>query len=245
MKCISLQWQRGEKCLTYVCYRWLIAIFYTFSFINSVVFSIKKGELAYMFIYLTRWNLFGTMLAMILGAFLVTRYYKSPKASDNTTGAMKVYWFLSNISVVFSIVISAVYWMLLYKPEDTGLNNWLVHATNSVFLVIDLLIVKHPTRFSHFVYSMTGGTIYLLFSAAYPLLGGIEPKGHNYVYPILDWKNNTLMAATVGLGTVTFAGVCHVIVGMIHLIRGAIHRHVTSFLKNEQELPLFGRHGKK
>jgi hypothetical protein len=83
---------------------------------------------------------------------------------------------------------------------------------------------------------MTGGTIYMLFSFAYPMLGGLDPSGNNYVYPILDWKNHTQTAIIVGLGTVTLSGLCHVIVGAIHLIREAIFRHVAALAINEQAL---------
>jgi hypothetical protein len=199
-----------------------------------------------MFIYLTRWNLFATMVAMLLGANLATRYYKSQKVSDDMRRAIKVYWLLSNVAVVFSLCISPLYWTLLYKEEDSSLNNWLVHATNSIFLVVDLFIVRHPCRLSHFVFPVAGGTIYMLFSLAYPLLGGHDPSGHNYVYPILDWKNNTQMALFVGFGTVTFSGIIHVIVGVIHLVREVIYRHVTALTINEQALlPFTSQCGEK
>lgn len=245
MICTSFQWQHGEKCLTYVTYRWLIAIFYSFCFVNSVVYSISKNQFAFMFIYLTRWNLFGTMASTVLGAILATQYYKSPDRCEHLKGVIKFYWFLSNLTVVLSLCVSTIYWTALYKGEDINLNNWLSHGTNSVVLVFDLLIIQHPTRFSHFLYPMAVATVYMIFSIVYPLLGGMEPNGYNYIYPILDWRHDTLNATIAAFRSLALIGVCHVIVSVVHLSRSAIHRHVRRASKKEQALPFVNRQENK
>jgi hypothetical protein len=188
-----------------------------------------------MFIYLTRWNLFATMVSTVLGAYLVSK-------SDRTEISEKVlkfYWFLANNCVCFACVISLIYWTMLYRDTDVNLNNYLTHATNSLVLIVDLLIVRHPHRMSHFIYPMAFGSLYMTFTVAYPLLGGVDKTGANYVYPILDWKNKPQRSAVVGVGCVICLGIAHVIVGGIHRTRTAIYRCLCrrSGQEGEQTLP--------
>lgn len=223
------QWQRNEKCSVYVVYRWLVAAFYTFSFINSVLFSIVKGEAVFMFIYLSRWNLFATMISTLLGAFLVTQHFISGlKSTHRNLKILKFYWFLSNNTVVFADVISCIYWTLLYRPGHNDLNNYLVHATNSIILLIDLFVIRHPHCLSHFVYPMTCGVFYMLFTIVYTFAGGIDVEGNNFVYPILDWKNRPEKSMLVGITCVTFLGLVHIIVCFIHQARNKFHQHLSA-----------------
>lgn len=194
-----------------------------------------------MFIYLSRWNLFGTAVASILGAYLVTgSYFERIKKTNGMDKVLRLYWFLSNNSVVFSCVVSSIYWTLLYRGQQSSLNNYLVHATNSIFLVIDLFVVKFPHKMSHFIYPMSCGTLYLFFTIIYTYLGGVDRDGKNYVYPVLDWKNKPHQSMIVGMGCVILLGVFHVIVGFLHRIRSKLHKYVTESsvkISNEQILP--------
>jgi hypothetical protein len=175
-----------------------------------------------MLIYLSRWNLFATMMATVLGAFLVSRsdWREIPEK------VLKFYWFLANNTVCFACVISLIYWTMLYEGTEKNLNNYLVHATNSLVLIVDLLIVRHPHRMSHFIYPMACGSLYMLFTIVYPLLGGVDRTGGNFVYSILDWKNKPQMSTIVGVGCVLCLGITHVIVGGVYRMRTAIHRRL-------------------
>lgn len=237
---ICFQWQRSEKCIVFVSYRWIIAAFYAFSFVNSVIFSVTRSEFSVMMIYLSRWNLFGTMIASLMGAYLVTNYhFKRFECTNRMRRILRFYWFLSNNSVVLACVISSIYWTLLYREGQNNLNNYLVHATNSLFLVIDLFVICHPHRMSLFVYPMTCGGLYMFFTIIYTLLGGNDRNGDNFVYPILDWKNHPLKATIVGIGCVVFLGVFHAIICGLHRIRNEIHQRLTGKRNktNDQVLP--------
>lgn len=202
-----------------------MAIFYAFSFINSVIFSITRNEFALMAIYLSRWNLFGTMIAGLMGAYLVTIFhFKRLKTTDRMTAILKFYWLLCNNCVVFACVISSIYWTMLYREGHSNLNNYLVHATNSLFLIADLFVIRHSSRMSHFVYPMMCGGFYMFFTIIYTFLGGVDRDGYYWVYPILDWKNNPSKATIVGVGCVIFLGVFHAIVFTIHRVRNAIYQ---------------------
>lgn len=237
-----MQWQRDDTCKIYAWYRWIIAIFFTFSFANSVVFSISRGEFALMFIYLSRWNLFMTMTVTVMGAILVSR----SSSSEISNHVLKFYWFLCNNSVCFASVISLIYWTLLHRGESS-LNNYLVHASNSLVLIIDLLIVRHPHRMSHFVYPMACGSLYMFFTIVYPFMGGVDRSGANFVYPILDWKNNPQKSTVVGVGCILCLGMTHVVVGLIHRMRNAVHRCVSdeNCNKHDQTLPFVTKSSNK
>jgi hypothetical protein len=161
---------------------------------------------------------------MVMGAYLVTR----GNSRETKSRWLKLYWFLCNNCVCFAFVISCIYWSMLYRDEHNSLNNYLVHATNSLVLIVDLLIVAYPHRMSHCVYPMTCGAVYMLFTIVYTFLGGLDKDGGNYVYPILDWKNKPQMSTIVGVGCVLCLGVVHVIFGFVHRTRNGIHRCLTS-----------------
>lgn len=192
-------------------YRWSFAAFYVFSFINSIIFSIERNQLLVSLIYLTRWNLLATALTSISGAYFVTQYYNGKlKSTDRMSIGLKVYWFMSMNTVVFAFMISGIYWTMLYDGRVINLNNVLVHMTNSIVLIIDLLIIQHPCRISHFIYPMLCGSIYELFTIIYTFLGGIDKNGGNYVYPILNWKEKPLFSIIVGVTSVMFLGIMHI-----------------------------------
>lgn len=192
-----------------------------------------------MMIYLSRWNLLGTMITSLLGAYLVTIYnYQRFECTTRMRTLLRFYWFLCNNSVVLACVISSIYWTLLYREGHSNLNNYLVHATNSLFLVVDLFIVRHPHRMSLFVYPMSCGGLYMFFTIIYTLLGGIDRDGNNFIYPILDWKNSPIKAAIVGVGCVVFLGIFHAIICGIHIIRNIIHRRFAYEQKKQNDLIL-------
>ena len=80
---------------------------------------------------------------------------------------LKVSWFLSELSTVFSICVSTAYWSKGYQGEVIDLDNILKHIMNTVMVLMDLFIVKHPHRFSHFIYSLIFGSNYVFFNFAY------------------------------------------------------------------------------
>lgn len=64
--------------------------------------------------------------------------------------------------------------MSFYLGQQMNMNIFLRHIANSLVLVLDLLIIKHPARFLHFIYPIMFGTFYLMFTVVFTLLGGIN-----------------------------------------------------------------------
>lgn len=115
------------------------------------------------------------MVTAILGALLVSFYHADMiKPQNKMPPILKIYWLLWNQSIVFSLLITSSYWILLHKGQSLDLNNVLIHIMNAVLPVLDLLIVKHPPKYKNFLTIALVGGIYGIFTAVYPYLGGLD-----------------------------------------------------------------------
>lgn len=171
------QWQNNKKCLLWVIYRWIIASFFVFSVATSITYAILRNQVLVYFIYLTNWNLNFTMVMTCMSAWNSTMFYKDRlDLKQSMTKKLKIFWFLSTTTTMYAIIISVVYWTILYKQEKTSIdfNNVIIHATNSIVLVTDLFVVKNPARFGIYIYPFACGLLYLFFSWLYPFLGGVD-----------------------------------------------------------------------
>jgi hypothetical protein len=112
---------------------------------------------------------------MTLGAFLVTlHHFNKLEVEKETPISIKLYWALWNQSIVLSCIVSVTYWMVIYKDKPIDLHEILVHATNSIFIIIDLFICKHPPKYKNFIFIVLVEMIYLLFTFVYQFAGGLD-----------------------------------------------------------------------
>lgn len=107
----------------------------------------------------------------------------------------RLYWSMHIISLVLSIVITIIYWSILYDGKlflhsrchiidwfafplanESALDatNVLTHAFNSICMFIDLWIVAHPLRLLHIFLPVLFGVVFAIFSYIYHLCGGIN-----------------------------------------------------------------------
>lgn len=169
----------------------------------------------------------------LFGAVLVTQYYKRriTFSGENkcTPNVFKLYWLLSNLSTTVCIALSCVYWPLLYVGRDKGLNDSLTHAGNAIVLLVDIFIVAHPPRYGHFIHPLMFGILYgFAFSLPYTLLGGTDRDFKNFIYSVLDWRNNANAAFTFALSTILFLVVMHFIVSSLGHLRIFLHQRFMS-----------------
>lgn len=172
---ISFQWQRDEKSVLYLLYRWIIALFFTFALGYSIYVNIERRHLSFCYIYLTHQNLCMTVITTWLGAVLVSAYHWGIlDVEKEMTGSMKLHWMLWNQTTVFAILVSLFYWQ---SPHDEGkfcLQNMLLHVLNSAVLVFDLFIVGYPARFSNFIFFFPAEIAYTVFTIVYQMRGGLD-----------------------------------------------------------------------
>ena len=123
----------------------------------------------------------------------------------------KTSWFLANASYSIALMITIFFWLFLYDGVNT-FENTFVHLLNSVrylhllnispynivhpSVVVDLLLVARPAQLPHLVHPLACGGCYLLFSVLYWALGGTDPAGHPWIYPMVDWGNPGLALGT-------------------------------------------------
>lgn len=111
---VKSQWQSSEKSTVFLIYRWIIAAFYIGIVAYSWAKNIYYGTFQFWFIYMTSWGIFLCMITTTFAAVLTTLYHFKAIELESKAVSYRVYWILSNVSTVFALVITIVYWSLLF-----------------------------------------------------------------------------------------------------------------------------------
>lgn len=228
----QFQWQSTRKpSVKYSIYRWILASYFNFVLVLSIITAEGCKQLDFYAIYLTNWNVMLNAFSTLFGALLVSFYYKNRTKLEEhgMTKTLKFYWLLATLSTVISITLSCVYWPLIYTGRDKGVNDSLTHAGNAIVFLADIFINAHPPRYGHFVYPLAFGVVYaFLFSLPYTLLGGTDRDYNNFIYSVLDWKNNTKAALTFAAATIVFLTFMHFFLTFLASTRVYLHRKLQS-----------------
>lgn len=111
----------------------------------------------------------------------------------------KIYWCFHTVTFVCAIVITAIYWSLLYnrkfpyaagfvprnsndffsylivaEEDELSTTNVLTHMTNAIVMFVDILIVSYPIRFLHFIQPLIVGAVYSTFTIVYYFCDGTD-----------------------------------------------------------------------
>ena len=111
----------------------------------------------------------------------------------------KVSWMLYIISANNSLVVTVVYWTLLYTGFQVREADVAFHLLNSVFMLTETCLSSIPVQLVHVVYAMLYGVLYLLFSVVYWLLGGTNDSGDKFIYPILNYESEPYAAVVLAV----------------------------------------------
>ncbi|XP_042870204.1 protein rolling stone-like [Penaeus japonicus] len=201
---LASEWQgeerRGVK-LWYVLYRWAWALYHFSWWVASLVseggVDSSIARKAYHFIYLTNWSYISIVVMTTTQATIVTLGYlqgrRNPSPPKTMKTRLKVLWVMQNLVYLPALLITAAYWSAIYDPQSpvTALNAE-VHIINSVYVLIDLMIVGGPVRVMHFYMPLVFMFLYAAFTLVYWAVGGTTPEGNAAIYPILDWDNLTV-----------------------------------------------------
>ncbi|XP_046544525.1 uncharacterized protein LOC124254726 isoform X2 [Haliotis rubra] len=111
-------------------------------------------------------------------------------------------WILSNIVFVFAIVVTGVYYTVICPKDVTcgRFSNINVHALNTVFIVVDVIVNGRPVRMFHVVYPFIFGFIYVMFTVFF-----WAPDHSRVIYRIvLNWNKpgltiGVLVGAIIGI----------------------------------------------
>ncbi|XP_066298822.1 protein rolling stone-like [Branchiostoma lanceolatum] len=135
----------------------------------------------------------------------------------------KLCWVLYNLAFCGGIGITILFWSLL--RNDLSALSILMHAVNSVTIVIDVMVSGLPCRLLHFVYPSTFGFVYILFTVVYWAAGGRGLYDYPFIYPYIDYGGNPALAAIVAvLGVLVAVPLCHCIVFALVVARESLVR---------------------
>ncbi|CAH1244014.1 Hypp7201 [Branchiostoma lanceolatum] len=135
----------------------------------------------------------------------------------------KLCWVLYNLAFCLGIGITILFWAL--PRNDYSALGILIHAVNSVTIVIDVVVSGLPCRLLHFVYPLTFGFFYIIFTVVYWAAGGRGLYDSPFIYSVLDYGGNPTLAAIVAvLGVLVAVPVCHCIVFALVVARESLIR---------------------
>ena len=114
----------------------------------------RRRHLPIFLTYQSLWIL--TLDQFCLTMLTVTKFFKEDAKVQPTTklpSLLKFVWILDIIATPAAIVVSALYWIILYDPKEDGVPtywNVLVHGLNSCIALLDLMVSRKPVRWQHF-----------------------------------------------------------------------------------------------
>ncbi|CAD0194979.1 unnamed protein product [Chrysodeixis includens] len=203
-------WQRGETPAVMLVVRLMLAAVA----LAILTWSLVEAPTPYWLIYLTNWGLL-LVTSMTLSGLIVSVAALSNKGVGDDVKQLpwytSMYWVLFNISITLSIMITALYWILLYDPEmREEMGNrafWLdvsTHGFTSCVALAELVMSRTPVRFLHVYQPLGMGLWYAVFSAIYYAAGGTDINGNHFIYNVLDWSHGkrtsiVLAASLAGL----------------------------------------------
>ncbi|VDI56778.1 Hypothetical predicted protein [Mytilus galloprovincialis] len=186
------------------------------------------------FIYVTNWAYFVLTFSTIIDAICVV--YIAVKRDDILLGAcseipwyLKVDWVFFNVSNSASILVTMLYWGLIYSSSSTQTAvNIETHGLNMVYVLVNLFLTGIPVRFYHLFHPMVFGAAYVVFSIIYKILGGTNAQEKSYIYSSFDWSNT---GYTTGLSLITVLvaiPICHIILFLLFLLRIFVNKKCCS-----------------
>lgn len=198
------QWQSGLTSRWFLGYRWLLGIFFGTGVISCLAKYHHNGR---WFIYLTDWGFLLCGMTSVSGAIFVTIHHWNPQRMVRYSTQIKAYWMCYWINLIFANVIALVYWTCIYPLDRdptnpaycTVLYNIWTHAMPSLLFTVDHLIVAQPSRLLHFVYPLAFGWVYTGFTLIYYAMGGLDVKGHRYIYHVLNYSKPRQAMLTIAL----------------------------------------------
>jgi hypothetical protein len=185
---------------------------------------------ALWFVWLTNWGYFCVTLYFILATVVTLLYHckekhqthvvmemkdvfdgersnPQPVASENEIPPRwhhKAIWVLYNFSANNAVLITCLYWGLIFNGTTDALDVS-THLLNTVFVLIEVFLSSIPIHLLHVVYSSCFVVVYMLFTVIYWAAGGTV-IGKPYVYPYIDYESKPGLAVGLFCGCLFVGG---------------------------------------
>lgn len=196
-------------------------------FLVVVIYNwIKYHDWDFYFCYLTSWGWWVEGFTSLLAVISTIIAYKNHK--NEPPGAIERgcnYWeratcILFSISTSVSIIVSILYWALLFDPASGNPDflNVAVHATNvcmSIFQLFSARITPYPTQI----------VIIIILSLIYiPVNAGCSIANNGNVYSVLDWLKPTSQTYIIAFGAVAGVSIAFLVVWGLCFLRNLIFK---------------------
>lgn len=112
----------------------------------------------------------------------------------------------------------------MHTSGKTSVVDVWVHAGNSVAMLLEIIAAEYTFRVFHFIHPILVGLIYLIFTLIYYFAGGVDSKGRNNIYSIINWGEKPLSTGLVVLGVAILLIFLHLISLVVQLLRKRISK---------------------
>ncbi|XP_064620958.1 protein rolling stone-like [Lineus longissimus] len=239
---MTARWNVGQG--WFVAYRVIAAAFWLSWTIASVVwnygwYTYEENRFLWI-IYLTDWNLTLMTLRAIVHASVAIYYLHRTRSGTLVFTSMPLYlrflWVLFNLSTTAALVITGFYWVAAYADSTSLLSaDLLNHAANTIYVIMDVIVVAIPYRILHIFQPMLYAVTYLVFAAIYQVSGGLSASDKPYIYRALDWIQAPKTAAMyTALSVFGVTPVAYAILFGLSKAREAIYDRWFAHKQNDQ-----------
>ncbi|VEN34542.1 unnamed protein product [Callosobruchus maculatus] len=225
---ITCQWQKDKTVPNkkYLIYRLTVALLFLVTCLYSVYYErcMSLDCFGFWLIYLTHWGYSLCTLQALLAAIMLSASCISKRAGTKCLKMYPCYWLMHTIATPIAFLITSLFWCAVYDPEVLSFdaNNYFVHANNSLMMLVDLLVVSHPTKLAHIIYPVSFAFLYMVFTMVYHSLGGVTRDGDPYIYTILNW-DDPVPALLLCAGALCLIMVIYVMVYLLSKCRRRLH----------------------
>jgi hypothetical protein len=193
-----------------------LALFCLAYIVRTAFFPTNYGHNSKWFIFLTNWGFFILTAHFLWAAGIAIHYVVTKTGNRNDESAMRWFhgigWLLFNSAVNVALLITVLFWALLYPSigKNSGSDNTnstesshfggsdheedlevniVMHTLNTLLSLTDIFFSGFPVRLLHAVHTMIIGSLYAIFTVIYWAAGGTNNyNGQRYIYPVLDYS---------------------------------------------------------
>ena len=146
-----------------------------------------------------------------------------------------------------SILVTIVYWGVLYNPDNSSPSqlyyDLTAHTFPSILGVLDILLTPIPVRIIHMVYPVSYALTYMTFTLIYWAAGGTDSSGNTGIYPgFLDWADPGMTSLSIFLCAIGITVCQFVLWGLYRLKMFLFERLVPSSAHNRLDEEEIGNH---
>ena len=220
------RWVQTDRVTTaFLMYKLIVGIYFLTSFALFIyLHAMILNDFWGTWMFLTHWCHKLMSTSYVLNTIMVViRYLQENRKGEDPQGGYfdrnnaitKISWALSSTANAAAVTITTVYWTALYDPKEDKIPlatyvNLDVHIIQTIITLIDIMASARPSRFCHVYLSLAFALTYIAFNVTYVVgLDLKNPKGEEFIYPILNWKNDSGTAIVVSLSVVVLLMASH------------------------------------